>query len=298
MLVGCTHSEIEEVSFIEFVEFIEFVDDLGHIVKVPVNPQRVIVASGSLARVWQLAGGILVGTTQDAFNNGIAEGNIVVNIGSLHDPNLEQILALEPDLVILSANLAGNVRLYEPLSTLGITVVYFAVDSFEDYLATLQHCANIIGRQDLAERYGTTLRLRIDKLRGQAKNETSPTILLLRASSTGIEARNSNTMAGNMLKNMQVINIADSETSLLDNLSMEVIIQEDPDFIFAVTMGTSEEDALQTLEDILFSNPAWASLSAVQNGRYIMLPRDLFHLQPNDRWAEAYEMLWEILYAN
>ena len=103
-------------------------------------------------------------------------------------------------------------------------------------------------------------------------------------------------MAGAMLQDMGCVNIADSDDSLLENLSMEVIIQRDPDYIFVTTMGESDEAALQSVEDTLMSNPAWAQLSAVKNNRYIVLPKDLFHLMPNDRWGESYEMLADILY--
>ena len=37
-------------------------------------------------------------------------------------------------------------------------------------------------------------------------------------------------------------------------------------------------------------------LSAVQEGRVYVLPRELFHYKPNARWAEAYEYLLAILY--
>ena len=61
-------------------------------------------------------------------------------------------------------------------------------------------------------------------------------------------------------------------------------------------MGESDEAALQSVQDMLMSNPAWAGLSAVKNDRYVVLPKDLFHLKPNDRWGESYEMLADILY--
>ena len=40
---------------------------------------------------------------------------------------------------------------------------------------------------------------------------------------------------------------------------------------------------------------SWAELSAVKNGHYFVLPKDLFHLKPNDRWGEAYEKIENIL---
>ncbi|MBQ1985560.1 MAG: ABC transporter substrate-binding protein, partial [Clostridia bacterium] len=44
---------------------------------------------------------------------------------------------------------------------------------------------------------------------------------------------------------------------------------------------------LQNVEN----SPAWAELSAVKNGRYIFLPKELFHLKPLNRWDESYAYL-------
>ena len=79
---------------------------------------------------------------------------------------------------------------------------------------------------------------------------------------------------------------------------MEEIILRDPDFIFVTTMGSNTEKALKTLEENLMSNPAWSELTAVKNGKFRILPKELFHYKPNTKWDESYEMLYEILYEN
>ena len=76
---------------------------------------------------------------------------------------------------------------------------------------------------------------------------------------------------------------------------MEVIIKEDPDYIFVVTMGDSDK-ALKNLRESIEKNPAWSELSAVKNQRYIVLPKELFHYKPNARWGESYEYMAKILY--
>ena len=78
-------------------------------------------------------------------------------------------------------------------------------------------------------------------------------------------------------------------------MSIEKIIEQNPDFIFFVTMGASEEKALQSMQSALEDNPAFSSLSAVKNKRYMQLPKALFHLKPNNRWGESYEFLADIL---
>ena len=50
------------------------------------------------------------------------------------------------------------------------------------------------------------------------------------------------------------------------------------------------------LEETLLSDPAWAGLNAVQEGRFYTLEHSLYNLKPNARWGEAYEKLADILY--
>ena len=50
------------------------------------------------------------------------------------------------------------------------------------------------------------------------------------------------------------------------------------------------------MEETLGQNPAWQGLTAVQEGRVYVLPRDLFHYKPNARWAESYAYLYELLF--
>ncbi len=63
-------------------------------------------------------------------------------------------------------------------------------------------------------------------------------------------------------------------------------------------MGSSSAAALEALDRALLSNPAWSGLTAVREGRYHVLPKDLFHYKPNARWGESYEILERILYEN
>ena len=98
-----------------------------------------------------------------------------------------------------------------------------------------------------------------------------------------------------MLDNLATINIAAQHPSLLEDLSIEEIIEEDPDFILVTTMG-DEQKALEGLKNGIEKNPAWSNLSAIKNDRYILLPKDLFHYKPNNRWGESYEYLAKIIY--
>ena len=98
-----------------------------------------------------------------------------------------------------------------------------------------------------------------------------------------------------MLRDLGCINIADG-SGLLEDLSIEKIIEEDPDMIFITQQGSDSEGAKKALEDALTGNPAWAGLTAVKEGRVHMMDKSLYHLKPNARWGEAYEKLEKLIY--
>ena len=110
-----------------------------------------------------------------------------------------------------------------------------------------------------------------------------------------MKAKGDDVLAGVILKEYGLRNIVDDAPSLLEDLSMEEIIRRDPCWIFVVTMG-DEAAAAAYMRQNLESDPAWNGLSAVQGGRCVLLPQDLFHYKPNERWDESYEYLAKILY--
>ena len=111
----------------------------------------------------------------------------------------------------------------------------------------------------------------------------------------GEESEMSN-LASEMLAALDCANIADSEKSLLETLSMEAILAADPDFIFLVEQSADPDDARRMLEKTLFADPAWQTLTAVREGRCFVMDPALYNLKPNARWGEAYEALADILY--
>lgn len=274
---------------------VTFTDSAGRIVTVS-DPQKTAVFTASFADIWQLAGGTVSFATEDAFDSDkytLPDG--VVNIGLLDSPSAELLIDGDADFVILSSTAHGGTKLAETLEQAGMTCALFEVEDFSDYINMLKICTDITGRQDLYEKNGEAVRKNINEIISEQQNREQKTALYLRAFSTGIKAKGSDSMTGKMLADMNCVNIADTVPQLLEELSIEEIIRQDPDFIFITIMGSDEEKARRSYEDTLASNPAWSGLSAVQNGRCIFLPKQYFHNKPNAEWDKAYEMLAEII---
>lgn len=272
-----------------------FTDAVGNTVTVE-STDRVVATYGSYAETWTLAGGTLVGATQDAIEErGMDLGEEVAIIGTVKEPNLEEIIAADPDFVIMNADTSSQVDMDQALTQAGITHAYYRVDSFEEYLDMLAQLCQFTGRQDLYEQNGLAVKEQIDGIRELVKDEESPTVLLLRAYSTGVKAKGADNMVGYMLEDLGADNMVARHESLLEDINLEEIIAEDPDYIFITTMG-SEQQAMDYMAQNVENNPAWQQLTAVQNDRCLTLPKDLFHYKPNARWGESYAYLAKILY--
>lgn len=278
---------------------IVFTDALGQDFSID-PPQQAVVMIGSFADVWVLAGGedVLAATANDAWESyGLDLGERTSNIGSPMKPNVELVLAAEPDLIVASSLSPSNLELRETFQRAGIPAAYFDVSSFQDYLDLLELFTQLTGCPENFEKYGTRVKEQVDKAVGRrAVYSFAPTVLTIQVSGSSVKVKNSeDNVLGPMLKELGCVNIADQDGSLLEDLSLEAILQADPDFIFAVYHGTDEAAAQANLEESLLSNPAWASLSAVQGGRFQILERRMFSLKPNALWGDAYEQLADIL---
>lgn len=279
---------------------ITFTDDLGRNVSVD-SPKRVAALLGSFSQIWMLSGGEVIATADDAWDDlSLNLSEETVNLGNTKQLSLEQLLAADPDFILASTNTRQNVEWQETLDATGIPTAYFDISDFDDYLRILSICTDITGRKDLYEQHGTEVKKQIEDVVAQSKTRLkgidSPTVLAMVASASNIFAKNSEgNVLGEMLKSLGCVNIADSDSMMLENLSIEHIIKSDPDYIFFVQRGDNAEGMKEHVQKTLMEHPAWSELTAVKNDRVYFMEKNLYNLKPNHRWGEAYQGLEDIL---
>ncbi len=298
LLCGCTAQT--QPAAAENAGAVTFTDDLGRTVTVS-NPRRVACLLGSFAQVWQLAGGQVIATADDAWDDfGLELPEDAVNLGGTKHLSLELLLSAQPDFILASTNTRQNMEMQETLEATGIPVAYFDVFDFADYLRLLDICTDITGCKDRYETYGTAVEQEIQAVIAQSKqrlqSQDTPKVLFLRASASAVHVKNSEgVVLGEMLKNLGCINIADSDATLLEALSIERILEADPDFIFVVQQGDNAEGTREYVRQFLQEHPAWAQLTAVKKDNVHFMEKSLFGLKPNHRWGQAYTIVEEIL---
>lgn len=283
---------------------VTFTDALDREVTVPKNPERAAALLGSFAEVWTLAGGELAAAPDDAWVDlDLNLSDDVQNLGKVNQLSMETLLSAEPDFIIASSSVRVDLEWLDTIEKTDIPIAYFDVSDFEDYLALLKICTDITGREDLYQKNGLDVKSAVDavieKSRERVAEKGAPKVLSMRASASFVRAKSSRgNVLGKMLNTLGCENIADGNDAFLEKISIEHIIESDPDFIFVVQSGDDTKGAREKLDQFIADNPAWEGLTAVKEERVFFLDKRLYNLKPNALWGEAYEKLEEMLNTN
>jgi iron complex transport system substrate-binding protein len=297
ILAGCGVVDAAESPTVR-QDMLTVTESSGGAVSVKKSPGTVLALSSSVAEIWILAGGELAGVTDDATDGRLQLPEGIEILGTVKDPVIENILALEPDFVLLSEDIVSHAAVAETLGQAGIPCYAAKVDTLEEYLKVLKDFTTITGDAASYEANGESVRLEVEELLSRLDDTASlpaASALFLRAFSTGVKPKAYEHTVCTILDDIGVQNIAAKEGFPLEDISIEAVIEADPQYIFVVPMG-DEAAAMETLEDSLLSNPAFAALSAVKTDKLVWLPKNLYHYKPNHRWGEAYEHILQIIY--
>lgn len=206
----------------------------------------------------------------------------VENIGLTGEPNLEQVLALKPDLIV---GLDVNQAAYAQATQIAPTVIV-GFEHSGQWKASFQQLAEALGRADAARQaladydarmaeFKTQMGTRLNNLQISVVRIYPETInLYLRDSFVGTVLQD----AGLARPKAQDIG-ADGAAALFDNpiqtsISRELLGQADGDVIFLWT-GENTAEATATAQqklEMLQQDPLWQQLKAVQAGRVYTVP--------------------------
>lgn len=258
------------------------------------SPKKVVTLGASLTDLWLSAGGEIVGTSVDSFDR--EDLNIsttdIVNVGGYNNINVEEVIKLEPELVIFAPNIKGQEEVAPTLEMANIPVFYADVQSFDDYLEILKTFSEINKNEDAYKNNGLEVEASINNFIELASGMEDTTGLFLRSSASVLKVLPQENFQITIMEDMGIKNIAENNQGILDDMSIEAILKEDPYYIFFVVMG--DESGKEKLDEYILQNPSWNELTAVKEGRFIQMPKELFHNKPNSRWGEAYEQIYNI----
>ena len=274
--------------FMAHVSSRAFVDDAGRRVYLAKAPSRIISLAPSVTEILFAigAGAQVVGVTQ--FCDFPAEATQKAKVGYVN-PNLESLVALEPDLIVapqefLKPDLIGK------LEQLKIPVFILADRTVEDVFAHIQTLGRMLDRSTEATALGMDLRQHIARIKARTQNAV-PVRVLYVLNSEPLITVGPGSFIDQLIGLAGGVNVAAKSATAYPRLSMEVVLQENPDILI---FPTGEAEGISASEQQSWGK--WATLAAVKRNNLRQIPADLLN-RPGPRIGKALELLADLLHS-
>ncbi len=263
----------------------EVTDSTGNTVRLERPPQRIVsLSAGHTEMLYAIGAGDQV-TAVDNTSDCPSAANELPKVDAF-TPSVEQIAALEPDLVVIFFD-PGDLQ--SSLQAIDIPVLNLAapesVQGVYDQMALLGEAT---GHADDAERVAGEMREAVEDVLSRLEGVAEAPTVFHEIDSTYYSA-GSGTFIGDLYGMLGAENIADATGQAYPQMSAEAIIGADPDVIVL-----ADEDAGESAETVK-ARPGWGGISAVKNDRIYVIDTDIIS-RPGPRLVEALRTLAGYLY--
>ena len=245
----------------------EVVDEFGRTVRVPLVPARIVSLAPSLTETLYALGvqDRLVGDTD--YCDYPADAQKKKKVGGIINPNLEEIAALHPDLVLVTKEI-NRLDTVRALDTLGIPV--YGTDAHthtvEDILSTTQKLADLLAVPDAGKTLTADLHARLTALHAKLES-IPPTRVLFIVWTEPLISVGKDTFIADALRQADAASIVDS-TQDWPQMSLEEVVHLQPDYL---VFATSHSEAAARDFDSLANRPGWRILDAVHLRHYAVI---------------------------
>jgi iron complex transport system substrate-binding protein len=267
---------------------VEVVDDLGRTVTLATSAQRIVSLAPSLTETLFAigAGGQLVAVTD--YCDHPPEAGEKPSVGGMTNPNIETIIALSPDLILLSKQ--GNLRKdFDLLHNLDASVFVSNPRTLSGIRRSIRQLGTLTGHAAEAESLLVSLQAKEDSLRKLAGSPAARTLLIVSLQPLIVVGKN--TFINQLLEAAGAENLASDLSSPYPTYSREALAAENPDVIILMSDALADTSAPEKLF------PEWERLRATRNNCVAVVNSDLVS-RPGPRAWDGLEALVHILRRN
>jgi iron complex transport system substrate-binding protein len=268
----------------------EVTDDLGRKIRLPAKIDRVISLAPSLTEsIFAVgAGEKLVGVT--SFCNYPEEAKKLPKIGDTMKPNLETIVALKPQLVLLSTDsqLESFLRQMEAQN---IPAFVTGAKDFDDVLRILKLVGDLLDRPDEAEKLVQNLQSRVADIEAKVKNENhsdKPVRVFVQISHEPLYTIGKTSFLTDLVGRAGGESVTSGVETAYPNISRETALAAEPD---AIILSVDESMGSQNVAP----DDAFKNSPAVKNHRVYQINGDLL-TRPSPRTADLIEEIARALH--
>lgn len=205
--------------------------------------------------------------------------------------NIEQIIALEPDVLFMSS-MAQSEEQVAALENAGITTVVSDADNIEEVYTSIKLIGAVLGRDAEAEALVSSMKGQLDELRLLSAGDGTETVYFeVSPLEWGLWTAGSDTFMNEVAELLGLKNIfADLEGWA--EVSQEQVIERNPDYIVTITMYF---DGGELPEEEILSRVGWENITAVKNRAVLRMQNNELS-RPSQRLVEGARMLYDFVY--
>lgn len=265
-------------------------------------PQRIVAVSSETSDMALLLAGpermAAISATSQAPQMGMVPElarQVTDTLPSGINPDAEQILSFNPDLVLTTARHGGEKDTSAQLAAAGVEMVEFPgadFDTPETYAAALQKVGEAVGEQEKAKEIADELLGEFERLDATRTEGEQPSVLALMARGGKVMAMDSgNALPALALRAGAKDAAGEAGITATGPLDAELLLKANPDIILVEDFMGAGEGPFQEL----LRNPALADVPAIKDGRIEVVPMTEASALAGVNMVKGYERILSIV---
>ena len=269
-------------------EEISITDMMGREVKLSAPAQRIVALTASDCEILYAigAGEYLVGRGEYCdYPDAVLD---VPSVQSGYETNVEQIIALHPDVLLMSA-MDQTADQVAQLENAGIRVVVSDADDIAGTYQAISMIGALMGREAEADAVIASMQETFD----QVKRENSGKTIYFEVSPLqyGLWTAGAGTFMNEIAEMIGLTNCF-SDVNGWAEISEEQVLSRNPDYIVTISMYYGEGP---TPTEEIMARAGWENVTAVKNGAILNLANNELS-RPANRLADGAQMLYDFVY--
>lgn len=261
----------------------EITDDLGRRVKIPARIERAVSLAPNLTEIIFAvgAGDRLVGRT--SYDNFPPEAQKIETVGDTINPNIENIIALKPQIVLVST--ASQIETFtRQLEAQNIAVFVTNPNSLEDIYKSIDKIGDIFGSNEQANRIVEDLKKRVGEIDAKTRG-ANPVKVFVQISKEPLFTVGKTSFLTELIERAGGVSVTKDVATAYPKLSKETALALNPDAIIL-----SDSDDNREPNDVFKTSPA------TKNSRVFKVNADILS-RPSPRIVDALEQIAKDLHA-
>ena len=179
------------------------------------------------------------------------------SVGTFMKPSLEKIIALKPDLVIMSALTDDNLN--NGLKSNNIEAKRIQANSIEEIFTNFMEVAKMLGKENEANKIIAEKKAKLEEIKKMSTGNKKGLFVM---SASPLMVFGNDNLPNDIMKLLNIKNIAENQKGRNPIVTPEFIMKENPDIIITLLPNPAQ---------IMATNPQLKNVNAIKNNKFIVV---------------------------